>query len=304
MAMEIVVGDRTSVIVEKGQKAVFGRGNAYTTDDRTVSRRHVSFVSENNQTKPCVSFEVLGKNPMWTRSEKDGEVRVFRRSEKGEVAADDWFCVSGKKPVWFRVGKVGVDERENRVLESELELAEGSGSGSELESLDVSGIDPVKELGFVVMGHEFDHCPKQMIRDVKKWNWFLEEPGKEGDDDDGFERKERRGVRRKRGKGEENEDDEWTGESEADEEAVAKLRKVNTPKYSTRSKARNKPQKDTKRGKCSAHKKTPGVDEEGMEDEDDETLGGFIVAEEDMEEDELEETEDEEEFVEDDDEEE
>lgn len=146
--MEIVVGDRTSVIVEKGQKAVFGRGNAYTTDDRTVSRRHVSFVSENNQTKPCVSFEVLGKNPIWIRSKKDGEVRVFRRSEKGEVAAGDWFCVSGKKPVWFRVGKVGVDERENRVLESELELAEGSGSGSELESLDVSGIDPVKGLPF------------------------------------------------------------------------------------------------------------------------------------------------------------
>lgn len=148
MAMEIVVGDRTSVILEKGQKAVFGRGNAYTTDDRMVSRRHVSFVYENNQTKPCVSFEVLGKNPIWIRSEKDGEVRVFRRSEKGEVAAGDWFCVSGKKPVWFRVGKVGVDERENRVLESELELAEGSGTGSELESLDVSGIDPVKGLAF------------------------------------------------------------------------------------------------------------------------------------------------------------
>lgn len=162
----------------------------------------------------------------------------------------------------------------------------------------------IAEFGFVVMGHEFDHYPKKMIRDVKKWNWFLEEPGKEGDDDDGFERTERRGARRKRGKDKENEDDEWTGESETDEEAVAKLRKVNTPKYSTRSKACSKPQKDAKRGKCSAHKKTPGADEEGKEDEDDETLGGFIVVEEDMEEDELEETEDEEEFVEDDDEEE
>ncbi|VVA24047.1 PREDICTED: mitotic apparatus p62 [Prunus dulcis] len=304
MAMEIEVEDHSKLILEKGHKAVFGRGNGFSTNDRTVSRRHVLFEFEHksaNQTEPSVSFEVLGKNPIWVRSQKDGGVRVFRRSEKGEVAAGDWFCVSGKRPVWFRVRNVEVDEREKRVLESDSELAEDLQSGSELEGLDVSGIDPVKEFGFVVMGHEFDPYPKQMICDVKKWNWFLEEPRKESENDDEFEQKERKGAPRKRKKGEENEDEEWTGESEADEELVAKFRKVNKTKYSTRSKASFKPQKDTKCGSKSSvlKKKTTSLGEE------DETLGGFIVGEEDLEEEEeLEETdedEEEEEFVEEDD---
>ncbi|KAL6285463.1 hypothetical protein ACE6H2_009853 [Prunus campanulata] len=312
MAMEIEVEDHSKLILEKGHKAVFGRGNGFSTNDRTVSRRHVLFESEHksaNQTEPSVSFEVLGKNPIWVRSQKDGGVRVFRSSEKGEVAAGDWFCVSGKRPVWFRMRNVEVEEREKRVLESESELAEGLQSGSELEGLDVSGIDPVKEFGFVVMGHEFDPYPKQMIHDVKKWNWFLEEPRKEIDNDNEFELKERKGALRKRKKGEENEDEEWTGESEADEELVPKFRKVNKPKYSTRSKAGFKPQKDTKCGSKSSvqKKKTFSLgEEEGIEDgdEDDETLGGFIVGEEDLEEEELEETDEddeEEEFVEEED---
>lgn len=149
MAMEIEVEDHSKFILEKGHKAVFGRGNGCSTNDRTVSRRHVLFEFEHksaNQTEPSVSFEVLGKNPIWVRSQKDGGVRVFRRSEKGEVAAGDWFCVSGKRPVWFRVRNVEVEEREKRVLESESELAEDLQSGSELEGLDVSGIDPVKGL--------------------------------------------------------------------------------------------------------------------------------------------------------------
>ncbi|PWA66249.1 hypothetical protein CTI12_AA321370 [Artemisia annua] len=37
---------------------------------------------------------------------------------------------------------------------------------------DVSDFDdPVKEFGFVVMGHEFDHYPKKMIRDIRNWDW-------------------------------------------------------------------------------------------------------------------------------------
>lgn len=162
------------------------------------------------------------------------------------------------------------------------------------------------EFGFVVMGHEFDQYPKQMIRNVKNWNWFLEEPGKESDDCDESDREERRGGRRKRKKGEDNEDEKWTGDSEADEELVAK-RKVNEPKYSTRSKAHNKPQKKAKDGKSSYQKKTAAADEEGIEDEneDDETLGGFIVGEDDLEEEEdperTDEYEEEEEFVEEDD---
>ncbi|KAH0982413.1 hypothetical protein GBA52_009590 [Prunus armeniaca] len=303
MAMEIEVDDHSKLILEKGHKTVFGRGNGFSTNDRTVSRRHVLFEFEHkiaNQTEPSVSFEVLGRNPIWVRSQKDGGVRVFRRSEKGEVAAGDWFCVSGNRPVWFRVRNVEVEERENRVLESESELAEGLQRGSELEGLDVSGIDPVKEFGFVVMGHEFDPHPKQMIRDVKKWNWFLEEPRKESENDDEFEQKERKGAPRKRKKGKENEDEEWTGESEADEELVAKFRKVNKPKYSTRSRASFEPQKDAKCGSKSSvqKKKTSSLGEE------DETLGGFIVGEEDLEEEEVDETDEddeEEEFVEEED---
>ncbi|XP_062024871.1 transcription elongation factor SPT6 [Rosa rugosa] len=311
--MEIEVEDRSKLVVEKGQKAVFGRGNGFNTTDRTVSRRHVLFELQHinaTQTEPRISFEVLGRNPVWVRSQKDGEVRVFRRSEKGELAAGDWLCVSGKRPIWFKVRNVGVEEEVKRVLESESEMAEGLLNGSEWEGVDVSGIDPVKEFGFVVMGNEFDQYPKQMICDVKNWNWFLEEPRKESDDDE-YEGKERRGGRRKRKKGEENDNEEWTGDGEADEELVAKLRKVNKPKYSTRSKAHSEPQKKAKGSKHSDQKKTAAVDEEGIkdddkdEDEDDETLGGFIVGEDDLEEEEdpegTDEYEEEEEFVEEED---
>ena len=115
------------------------------------------------------------------------------------------------------------------------------------------------------MGHEFDHYPKQMLHDIRNWDWFLEEPKRESDDD---------------------------------KELVAKLRKVDRPKYSTRSKDCDKPHKETKGSKNFLQKKTRGANED-----DDETLGGFIVEEDDVEQEE-ETDEDEEEFVEDDDEEE
>ncbi|KAI9109338.1 hypothetical protein K1719_019682 [Acacia pycnantha] len=57
-------------------------------------------------------------------------------------------------------------------------VCESSSNGLDIEDIDVSGIDPVKVFGFVVMGREFDHYPKNMIRNVKSWNWFLEEPSK------------------------------------------------------------------------------------------------------------------------------
>ncbi|XP_050383092.1 transcription initiation factor TFIID subunit 7 [Argentina anserina] len=304
--MEIELEDRSKLIVEKGLTAVFGRGNGFNTTDQTVSRRHVLF-ENTTQTEPRISFEVLGRNPIWVRTQKDGEVRVFRRSEKGDLAAGDRLCVSGKEPVWFLVRNVGVEDESKRVLESESELAEGLVNGFDWEGVDISGIDPVKEFGFVVIGHEFDQYPKQMIRDVKNWHWFLEEPRNESDDDV-YEGKERIGGRRKRKKGVEDDNKEWTGDSEADEELVAKLRKVNKPKYSTRSKTHIPSQKKTKGGQ-SSNKKTAAVDDKGIkdEDEDDETLGGFIVGEDDLEEEEDEdpegtdEFEEEEEFVEEDD---
>ncbi|XP_004303650.1 PREDICTED: ABC transporter F family member 4 [Fragaria vesca subsp. vesca] len=305
--MEIEVEDRSKLVVEKGQKAVFGRGNGFNTTDPTVSRRQVLLELEHrnaNQTEPRISFEVLGRNPIWVRSHKEGEVRVFRRSEKGELAAGDWLCVSGKRPIWFKVRNIEEEEEDKRISESESELAKGLINGSEWEGADVSGIDPVKEFGFIVMGHEFDQYPKQMIRDIKNWDWFLEEPRKESDDDE-YEGKGRRGGRRKRKKGEEDDNEEWTGDSEVDAEFVAKLRKVNKPKYSTRSKAHNEPQKKAKGSKSSVQKMTSAADEEGIDDDDDETLGGFIVGEDGLEDEEdpdgTDEFEEEEEFVEEDD---
>lgn len=143
--MEIVGQDGEKIAVGKGHKAVFGRGFGFNTDDRTVSRRHVELevnAEAGSQTEPRVSFDVLAKNPIWVRSKKDGEVRVFRSLEKGELVAGDWFCVSGKRPSWFslRKARVEVEEGETRALEVETELAES------FEDFDVSGIDPVKGL--------------------------------------------------------------------------------------------------------------------------------------------------------------
>lgn len=156
------------------------------------------------------------------------------------------------------------------------------------------------------MGHEFDHYPKQMIRDIKYWDWFLEEPRRDSDDDEYLEKRGKRGVMRKERKAEGNNDDDWTGESDDDKELVAKLRKVEKPKYSTRSKDCDKPHKEAKARKSSWQKKTGGANQGDVENknEDDETLGGFIVVDDDVEQEEEideDEEEEEEEFIEDDD---
>ncbi|KAF3450592.1 hypothetical protein FNV43_RR06681 [Rhamnella rubrinervis] len=299
--MEIVgEGDGATTALQNGREAVFGRGFGFNTNDRTVSRRHLAFEvhAEASQTEPRVSFEVLGKNPIWIWSKSVGKVRVFRRLEKGELVAGDCFCVSGKRPNWFFLRKFGVEEERKSGLEDESELAESLQSGFAVEDVDVSGIDPVKEFGFVVMGHEFEVYPKHKIRDVKSWDWFIEEPMKESDDDE-FEKKVR-GVKRKRRKGEEIDDDdydEWTGEIEDEEELAVNMRKVSRPKYSTRSRDHSdKPQKDRKSSENSMQKKTYDDDA----DEDEETLGGFVVGDDDADQEEEEEEEEEEEFVEDD----
>ena len=152
------------------------------------------------------------------------------------------------------------------------------------------------EFGFLVMGHEFDHYPKQMIHDIKNWDWFLEEPKRDSNDDEYLEKRGKRGVmkRRRKAEGNDDDDDDFTGESDDDKELVTKLRKVERPKYSTRSKDRDKPPKEAKGGTNSLQKKMSVAND----DDDDETLGGFIVDDDDME---HEEENDEEEFVEDDD---
>ena len=61
-----------------------------------------------------------------------------------------------------------------------------------------------------MMGHEFDHYPKGMIRNAKNWDWFLEERRKDSEDEEDVE-KQRRKMRGKRKMGKVNEDDEWCG---------------------------------------------------------------------------------------------
>ncbi|KAF3961864.1 hypothetical protein CMV_013563 [Castanea mollissima] len=311
--MEVEGEDGSKIVLQNaGDKVVFGRGFGFNTKDKTVSRRHVVFElaksgeSQTGSNYSKVSFEVVGKNPMWVREHGSGEIRVFRKGEKGDVAEGDWLCfLSGKRPVWFAVRESEFGVRaEKRVLESEIGLGESLGGGFEFDDgVDVEAldIDPVKEFGFLVMGHEFDHYPKQMLRDIRNWDWFLEEPKRDSDDDEYLEKSGKRGVMKRRRKAAGNDDDDdFTGESDDDKELVAKLRKVDRPKYSTRSKDHDKPHKEAKGSKNSLQKTTRGANED---DDDDETLGGFIVEEDDVEQEE-ETDEDEEEFVEDDDEEE
>ncbi|XP_062156381.1 uncharacterized protein LOC133864148 [Alnus glutinosa] len=303
--MELEGEDGSRIALQDGQKkTVFGRGLGFHTNDRTVSRRHVllgvltSEDKSGSQTGPKVSFEVVGKNPIWVRESGGGGIRVFRRDESGVVAPGDWLCFSGRTPVWFTVRGSGCGEGEKRVLGCKNGLDANLRSG-----FDVSEIDPVKEFGFLVMGHEFDNYPKQMIRDIKYWDWFLEEPRRDSDDDEYLEKRGKRGVMRKKRKAEGNNDDDWTGESDDDNELVAKLRKIDKPKYSTRSKDSDKPHEEDKARKSSWQKKTGGANQEDVENknEDDETLGGFIVVDDDVEQEEEIDEDEEEEFIEDDD---
>ncbi|KAJ8774160.1 hypothetical protein K2173_009591 [Erythroxylum novogranatense] len=271
--MEIEGEDGSKMELKAGSNTMFGRGSGFNTNDRTVSRQHVLFQLENQTESPHrVSFEVIGKNPIWVRSTELGNgINVFKKSEKGGVVIGDGFCISSQNPVWFTVKGVG-GSVETRVLESES----GSELGGDLEEVDVCGIDPVKEFGFLVIGHEFDSYPK--IRNVKDWDWFLEESETEGDsEDDGNEERARKGKgkrKRKKRVGGNEEDDDWTGESEDDKQVVARISKVGRPKYMTRSKGLKQTNEKAKRKRTSGTKREYPNEEDNDEDE---TLGGFIV---------------------------
>lgn len=319
--MEIEGSDGSKFLLKPDSTTEFGRKNGFLSNDLTVSRRQISFdfhPSPDTQTAPRVSFEVLGKNPIWVYNEKkkDGVIKAYKRFQRGELGYDDLFCVSLKTPIWFALKKV--DEQRNSKCEefqgrinndlSEV-LETASGFEDIQDSVDVSNIDPVKEFGFLVIGHEFDHYPKQMIRDIKKWEWFLDDPKGDTDDEEDSEKKRTISGRRKRKKtnkgDDDDEDEEWTAESEG-EELATNARKVQRPKYVTRLKDHGVHQKGTTNRKSSAKTSTREEEEEESEDEEDETLGGFIVTDDDdtVEEDEkykLNEDE-EEEFIEDDDE--
>ncbi|KAA8540282.1 hypothetical protein F0562_024155 [Nyssa sinensis] len=311
--MEIAGEDGSIILLKEGFKREFGRGFGFDSNDRTVSRRQVllQLHRDENRTGPLsktrVFFEVIGKNPIWVYNLANREIRVFRRFERGEMETGDMFCVSGKKPKWFTLKRIefeGADENEmksklwneNELAES-LQISRGLGGVEDLEqeSVDVSDIDAVKEFGFLVIGHEFDHYPRKMIRDAKNWNWFLEEPKGDSDDDEILEKKRKYGVRKKREKADGNGDDDWTGESEDGVESITRLKKARRTSYTTRSKDPGKPIKDTRVGKQSIQKKAI-ANEEDEDDENDDTLGGFIVNDDDVEEEEEEENDEEEDF--------
>ncbi|THF96443.1 hypothetical protein TEA_020630 [Camellia sinensis var. sinensis] len=169
---------------------------------------------------------LIGKNPIWVYNTSMDEIRVFRRLEGGEMEGGDMFCVSAKQPLWFTLKRFQNESdlksefgNENELLQSSCGLT--SVDDLEIDSIDVSDIDPVKEFGFLVMGHEFDRYPKQMIRHAKTWEWFLEQPN-EDSEDEVSDSKGNKGVRRKRKKSEGNDDDEWRGEREDDKELITK----------------------------------------------------------------------------------
>lgn len=182
--MEIESEDGSRIVITNGSKKEFGRGLGFPLDDRTVSRHHISFELLSSARKdqkettldsePMVSFEVLGKNPIWVFSSSSGEIRVFRKFDKGEVRGGDRFCVSAKKPILFtlkRIGFEGPEAKERSVskavegrerISQKKEMVESVPSGDGgfkgdgnfgLESLDLSDIAPFKGFASDLLCH-------------------------------------------------------------------------------------------------------------------------------------------------------
>ncbi|KAI3512529.1 hypothetical protein L1887_19845 [Cichorium endivia] len=308
--MEIEGKNGSKIRLQEGSETFdFGRGLGFISNDRAISRHHISFNLHEDQTRVC--FEVKGKNPVWVRESGNDKIRVYKRSEGGEIKSGDSFCVASKNPVWFNVKGIAREDQDDGESKSELSLDEAFAETSgieydEVETGDISNIDPVKEFNFVVIGHEFDNYPKKMLRDIRNWDWFLEEPKEDSDEDEVSERK-KKGTRKKRKKSGGDDDDEvWTGESEEDVEMIKKMRNVPKPKYSTRSKEQKKDKKGASTSKnamdtAKKNAKDDYNDDDEDEDEADETLGGFIVDDEDIGE-ENDEDDEEEEFEDDEDE--
>ncbi|XP_073145186.1 uncharacterized protein [Henckelia pumila] len=291
--MEITSRQGTQILINPGQTRDLGRSDGFNFSDRTVSRRHVSFFNPpRSRNQPHrLQFEVIGLNPIYVC--RHGEVKLFRRFNRGEMESGDLFCVTSKNPVWYTlrdVENVGESVVEN-VLERNLESGFEFNGVEDLqtEDIDFSGVDHVKEFGFVVMGHEFDSYPKKMIRDIENWNWFLEESGEDTEDDENKGKKAKVSGKRKRKKGRVKDDEDWTGDSEDDKDLINRPRMIQKPNYMTRSKDFDKPSKNKSKSKIKARKISADMDDEDMEeddddDDDDEMLGGFIVEDDNLEE--------------------
>jgi hypothetical protein len=104
--MEFQGEDGSKFPLQTADKLLFGRGSGFNADDHTVSRRHVSFqLNESDSESPRVSFQVIGRNPIWVLKNSDGTLKLFRKFEKGWLELGDRFCLSGKTPIWFNFNK-------------------------------------------------------------------------------------------------------------------------------------------------------------------------------------------------------
>ncbi|PNX90542.1 SMAD/FHA [Trifolium pratense] len=100
--MEFQGEDGSKFPLQTSDKLLFGRGFGFNTDDHTVSRRHVSFqLNESESESPRVSFQVIGRNPIWVLKNNDGTLNLFRKFDMGQLELGDRFCLSGKTPIWY-----------------------------------------------------------------------------------------------------------------------------------------------------------------------------------------------------------
>lgn len=284
--MEIEGKNGSKIRLQEGSETFdFGRGLGFISSDRAISRQHISFKLHEDQTRAC--FEVKGKNPVWVRESGNDKISVYKRFEGGEIKSGDSFCVASKNPIWFNVKGIAREDQDDSESKSELSLDEAFAETSgieydELETGDISNIDPVKEFNFVVIGHEFDNYPKKMLRNIRNWDWFLEEPKEDSDEDEVSERKKKgTGKKRKKSGGDDN-DEVWTGESEEDVEMIKKMRNVRKPKYSTRSKEQKKDKKgaSTSKSAMDTAKKNAKDDYNDDDDDDDEADEDFSLLDE------------------------
>ncbi|MED6125468.1 hypothetical protein PIB30_068778 [Stylosanthes scabra] len=291
MAMEVVIegedGSRLSLQCTEARNTVIGRGcggggSGFHAKDRTVSRRHVSFQVCSDSEEPRVSFEVIGRNPFWVQ-QGDLGLKVFRKFDKGQLELGDRFSLSAVAPLWFHFNFKDLALNNNQVSSSKARV------DFDVDQIDLSQFDPVKEFGFLVIGHEFDEYPKGKIRNAKDWEWFLEEGRKDidEDEDEDEEGKQRRRNMKRKQKKKGKDDEEWGGQSDdEDMNLVSNMSKGKRPCYSTRS-------KDRQGATTSSKPKTVTNDD----DDDDETLGGFIVNDEENDQlEELDDDDEEEEF--------
>ncbi|CAN6452180.1 unnamed protein product [Victoria cruziana] len=274
-----------------------------------------------------VSFRVLGRNPVCVIRGDGGEgdspsetprPTFFKKSESGCLRIGDKISFSVKNPKFFLLKGGACEEEEKRIAEAverrkritearrkrerengmrkilsknEKEADGENVENLEMQSFDTSTIDPVKEFGFLVIGHEFDGY-KSKLRDISKWNWYIDDAGDSSDDDEDLEEvpKRRKGGMKKK-RADDNNDEDWAGEGDDKKESSSKLGNGKRPR--TRSTSFQEPAKASRSSGGKKNFKSQKTSD--YDDEEDESLGGFIVNDDELEEEE-EENEEEEDF--------